>query len=100
VKIFFNQVTIDRSQQFLKAHDFSYGKYVYLNLGAAVEGRRWVVGRFGELARLILKTTIWNITLGGESNEKKRALAILKQLNTLRTIEVCSQPILVNAGII
>ena len=100
MEIFFNQVTIDRSQQFLKAHDFSSGKYIYLNLGAAVEGRRWMVVRFVELARLILKTTPWNIILGGGPNEKNRALTILNQLNTPRAIEVCSQPILVNAGII
>ncbi|MDA8560970.1 glycosyltransferase family 9 protein [Nitrospinae bacterium] len=100
MEIFFNQVTIDRSQKFLKAHDFSSGKYIYLNLGAAVEGRRWMVGRFVELARLILKTTPWNIILGGGPNEKNRALTILNQLNTPRAIDVCSQPILVNAGII
>ena len=100
MEIFFDQTTIDKSQQVLKAHDFSPEKYVYLNLGAAIEGRRWMVGRFGELARLILKTTPWNIILGGGPNEKIRARTILNQLNTPRAIEVCSQPILVNAGII
>jgi ADP-heptose:LPS heptosyltransferase len=100
MEIFIDQVTIDRSKQVLKAHDFSPGKYIYLNLGAAVEGRRWMVERFGQLARLILKTTPLNIILGGGPNEKKRALTILNQLNTSRAIEVCSQPILVNAVII
>jgi ADP-heptose:LPS heptosyltransferase len=100
MEIFFDQVTIDRIEQVLKAHNFSPKKYVYLNLGAAVEARRWMVARFDQLARLILKTTPWNIILGGGPNEKKRALTILKQLNTPRAIEVCSQPILVNAGII
>jgi ADP-heptose:LPS heptosyltransferase len=100
MEIFFDQVTIDRMQQILSSHGFSPGKYVYLNLGAAVEVRRWMVGRFGELARLILKTTPLNIILGGGPNEKKRALTILNQLNTSRAMEVCSQPILVNARII
>lgn len=100
MEIFFDQVTIDRVQQILNSQGFSSGKYVYLNLGAAVEGRRWMVGRFGELASLILKTTPWNIILGGGPNEKKRALTILNQLNTFRVMEVCSQPILVNARII
>jgi ADP-heptose:LPS heptosyltransferase len=100
MEIFFDQITIDRSQQVLKAHDFSSGKYIYLNLGAAVEGRRWMVERFRELASRILKTTSWNIILGGGPKEKKRAITILNQLNTPRAIEVCSQPILVNAKII
>jgi hypothetical protein len=52
IEIFFDQVTIDRSQHFSKAHDFGSGKYVYLNLGARVEGRRWMVGRFGELEKV------------------------------------------------
>ena len=46
MEIYFDQVTLDKSRQFLDAHDFSSGKYVYLNLGAAVESRRWMVDRF------------------------------------------------------
>jgi len=98
MEIFFDQATLARSQQILLAHDFSPGKYVYLNLGAAVESRRWMVDRFIELANRILKTT--NIILGGGPNEKKRALTILNELNTRRVVEVCSQPIMVNAAII
>ena len=63
MEIFFNQATLDKSQQILKAHGFS--QYVYLNLGAAVESRRWMVDCFIELANRILKTTSWNIVLGG-----------------------------------
>ncbi len=100
MEIFFDQVTSDRSKEILKAHNFDSGKYVYLNLGAAVESRRWMVERFAELASRILKTTSWNIILGGGPNEKKRALTILNQLNTFRVIEVCDQPIRVNANII
>ena len=98
MEIFFDPATIDRAQNFLQAHDFSPGKYVYLNLGAAIESRRWMVDRFIELASRILKTT--NIILGGGPNEKKRALTILNELNTRRVVEVCSQPILLNADII
>jgi ADP-heptose:LPS heptosyltransferase len=100
MEIFFDRVTIDSAHNFLHAHDFSPEKYVYLNLGAAVESRRWMVDRFIELASQILNTTPWNIILGGGPNEKKRAMIILNKLNTLRAIEVCSQPILVNAEII
>ena len=98
MEIFFNQATLDKSQQILKAHGFS--QYVYLNLGAAVESRRWMVDCFIELANRILKTTSWNIVLGGGPDEKERGRVILNQLNTSRVMEVCSQPILVNANII
>ena len=54
MEIFFDQVTLDRSQQILKSHNFSPGKYVYLNLGASVEKRRWKVEHFIELASQIL----------------------------------------------
>ena len=100
MEIFFDQATKDSSQQFLKEHGFVPKKYVYLNLGAAVESRRWMVERFTELAGRILKTTSWNILLGGGPNEKQRAITILNQLNTSRAIEVCSQPIMFNASII
>jgi ADP-heptose:LPS heptosyltransferase len=98
MEIFFDQATLDKSRQILKAHDFS--QYVYLNLGAAVESRRWMVDRFAELARRILKTTSWKIILGGGPDEKKRALTILTQLKTPRAMEVCDHPLLVNADII
>ena len=98
MEIFFNQATLDKSQQILKTHGFS--QYVYLNLGAAVESRRWMVDCFMELANRILKTTSWNIVLGGGPDEKERGRVILNQLNTSRVMEVCSQPILVNADII
>ena len=98
MEIFFDQAALDKSQQILKAHGFS--QYVYLNLGAAVESRRWMVDRFIELATRILNTTSWRIILGGGPDEKKRAQTILAQLNTSRAVEVCSQPILVNADII
>ena len=100
MEIFFDQATIDKSQNFLQVHGFSPGKYVYLNLGAAVESRRWMVERFCELASRVLKTTSWNIVLGGGPNEKKRALNISKELNTARVVEVCSQSVMVNADII
>lgn len=100
MEIFFDQATIDRSQKLLESHGFSPGKYVYLNLGAAVEGRRWMVERFSELAARILKTTSCDIILGGGPNEKNRAVTILNQLNTSRATEVCSQPLMVNADII
>ena len=45
MEIFFDQGTLDRSQQILKSHNFSPGKYVYLNLGASVEKKRWMVAR-------------------------------------------------------
>jgi ADP-heptose:LPS heptosyltransferase len=98
MEIFFDQATLDQSQQILKAHGFS--QYVYLNLGAAIESRRWMVDRFIELANRILMTTSWNIVLGGGPDEKKRGRTILNQLNTSRVMEVCSQPIMVNASII
>ena len=91
MEIFFNQATLDKSQQILKTHGFS--QYVYLNLGAAVESRRWMVDCFLELANRILKTTSWNIVLGGGPDEKERGRVILNQLNTSRVMEVCSQPI-------
>lgn len=100
MEIFFDQDTLDNSQKILEAHGFDPGKYVYLNLGAAVESRRWMVDRFAKLAVRILKTTDWNIVLGGGSNEKKRGLTILNELNSSRIVEVCSQSIMVNAGII
>ena len=98
MEIFFDQATLDQSQQILKAHGFS--QYVYLNLGAAIESRRWMVDRFIELANRILMTTSWNIVLGGGPDEKERGRTILNQLNTSRVMEVCSQPIIVNASII
>jgi ADP-heptose:LPS heptosyltransferase len=100
MEIFIDQATKDKSQQFFQTHDFSPGKYIYLNLGAAVESRRWMVERFSALASRILKTTSWNIILGGGPDEKKRAFTILNQVNSSRVKEVCSQPVLVNADLI
>jgi ADP-heptose:LPS heptosyltransferase len=100
MEIFFDPNTRDKTQEILKAGSFNSKKYVYLNLGAAVESRRWMVDRFAELARRILTTTSWSIILGGGPHEKERGLTILNQLNTPRVMEVCSQPILVNANII
>jgi ADP-heptose:LPS heptosyltransferase len=73
MEIFFNQSALDKSQQIMEAEGINPGKYVYLNLGAAVESRRWVVDRFMELARLILKKTSWKIILGGGPAEKNKA---------------------------
>ena len=73
MEIYFNQVTLDKSQQILKTHGFSPGKYIYLNLGAAVESRRWMVDHFIELAKRILNRTSLNIVLGGGPDEKRRA---------------------------
>ena len=101
MEIYFNQATLDKSRQFLDAHDFSPGKYIYLNLGASVERKRWMVERFMELAKRILKKTSLNIILGGGGPEdKKRSLTILNQLNSSRVVGVCSQPLIVNASII
>ena len=100
MEIYFDRATLDKSQQFLDAHDFSPGKYVYLNLGGSVESKRWMVDRFMALAHRILKTTSWKIILGGGPADKKQGLTILNQLDTLRVMEVCSQPIMVNASII
>ena len=100
MEIYFDRATLDKSQQFLDAHDFSPGKYVYLNLGAAVESRRWMVDRFMELAHRILKTTSWKIILGGGPVEKKQGLNILNQLNTSRVVGVCDKPLMVDASII
>lgn len=100
MEIFFDPGTLKQSQQILEAGRIIPGKYVYLNLGAAVESRRWMVDRFAELAKRILQTTSWNIILGGGPNEKERGLKILNQLNDPRVLEVCNQPILVNANII
>ena len=98
MEIFFDQAALDKSQQILKAHGFS--QYVYLNLGAAIESRRWMADRFTELAKRILKTTPWKIILGGGPAEKKQSLNILNQLNSSRVVGVCSQPLIVNASII
>ena len=100
MEIYFNQATLDKSRQFLDAHDFSPEKYIYLNLGAAVESRRWMADRFTELAKRILKTTPWKLILGGGPAEKKQSLNILNQLNSSRVVGVCSQPLVVNASII
>lgn len=100
MEIYFDQSTLDKSQQILETGGIHPGKYVYLNLGAAVESRRWMVDRFIELAQRILKTTSWNIILGGGPKEKQRGLTVLNQLNSSRVMEVCSQPLLVNANII
>ncbi len=101
MEIFFDQVTLDRAQQILQAHGFSPGKYVYLNLGASVERKRWMVERFSELASRILKTTSWNIVLGGGGpDDKKRVRTILSQLNSRRIVEDCSHPLKVSASVI
>ena len=100
MEIYFNQATLDKSRQFLDAHDFSPGKYIYLNLGASVERKRWMADRFTELAKRILKTTPWKLILGGGPAEKKQSLNILNQLNSSRVVGVCSQPLIVNASII
>ncbi len=100
MEIFFDQNSQEKAQQTLEAHGFSSGKYVYLNLGAAVESRQWMVERFIELANRILKKTSWNIILGGGPDEKKRSLSILSLLNSSRVMEVCSLPLMMDASII
>ena len=101
MEIFFDQVTLDRSQQILKSHNFSPGKYVYLNLGASVEKKRWMVESFIELSRRILKKTSWNIMLGGGGpDDQKRSQAILNQLNSPRVSADCIHSLMVSASII
>jgi ADP-heptose:LPS heptosyltransferase len=101
MEIFFDQVTLDRSQEILKSHNFSPGKYVYLNLGASVEKRRWKVEHFIELASQILKKTSWNIMLGGGgTDDQKRSQAILNQLNSPRLSADCIHSLMVSASII
>ena len=101
MEIFFDQASLDRSKQILQAHGFSPRKYVYLNLGASIEKRRWMVERFSELASRILKKTPWNIMLGGGGPEDhKRSLAILSQLNSPRVSTDCSYSLMVSASII
>ena len=101
MEIFFNQATLDRSQQILKSHNFSPGKYIYLNLGASVEKKRWKLECFIELASQILKKTSWNIMLGGGGpDDQKRSQAILNQLNSPRVSTDCMCSLMVSASII
>ena len=100
MEIFFDQDTLDSSQKILKEFNFVKGEYIYLNLGASVESRRWMVDSFFKLASRILNITPWNIILGGGPNEQNRAHTILGQLDRTRVAEVCSQPLIVNADII
>ena len=101
MEIFFDQATLDRSQQILKSHNFSPGKYVYLNLGASVEKRRWKLEYFVKLASQILKKTPWNIMLGGGGpDDQKRSKSILNQLNSPRISADCMHSLMVSASII
>ena len=100
MEIFFDTFTLEKADQILQVPGFNSREYAYLNLGAAVESRRWRVNRFVELAEQILKVTSWSIILGGGPQEKSHALEAIKFLNNPRVIEVCSQPIRVNANII
>ena len=100
MEIFFDSNTVKKSEQVLRSNGFKYGEYVYLNLGAAKESRLWMVDRFIELAERLLQATSLGIILGGGPEQKKRALDIKNCLNNHRVIEVCSQPIRINAKII
>ena len=100
MEIFFDPPTLKKADQILEVSGFNSREFAYLNLGAALESRRWMVDRFIELAKRILETTSWSIILGGGPQEKKRALAIFNYLKIPRVMEVCSQPIIVNANII
>ena len=100
MEIFLDQATLDSSTKLLKKHNFVAGEYIYLNLGASSERKRWMFDRFKELVNRILKETSLNIILGGGPDYKNRAQKIEKELNTIRVVEVCSQPILVSADII
>jgi ADP-heptose:LPS heptosyltransferase len=100
MEIFFDPATLKKSEQILQSHGFNSREYVYLNLGAAVESRRWMVDRFIELAKRILQSTSKSIILGGGSREKKSALEILNHFKIPRLMEVCSHPIRINASII
>ena len=98
--IFFDPNTLKKVDRILQAPGFNSRDFAYLNLGAALESRRWMIDRFIELSQRILKATSWSIVLGGGPQEKKRALDIYNYLNNPRIIEVCSQPIRANANII
>ena len=101
MEIFFDQVSLDRSKFFLQELGFSPRKYVYLNLGASVEKRRWMVERFSELAKRILNETPWNVILGGGGpDDHKRSLTILGELNSPRISTDCSHPLMVSASVI
>jgi len=100
MEIFLDPAALDRAQKLLHKHDFISGKYIYLNLGAAVEGRRWMPDRFTALAKRILEKTSCNIILGGGPHEKSRGHAVLSQIDSPRAIEVCDQPLMVNASLI
>ena len=100
MEIFFDSLTSKKADQILQAQGFNSKEFVYLNLGAAEESRRWMIDRFMELGKRILQATSWSIILGGGPQEKKRALETLNSLNNPRVMEVCNQPLRVNANII
>lgn len=100
MEIFFDPLTLKKSEQILQSPGFNSREYVYLNLGAAVESRRWMADRFIELAKKILNATSWSVVLGGGPKEKSCALDILRNLNVSRLMEVCGQPIKINASVI
>ena len=89
--IFFDPPTLKKANQILQTAGFNSMKFAYLNLGAAEESRRWMVDRFIELSKRILKATSWSIVFGGGPQEKRRALQTLNALNNPRVMEVCSQ---------
>ena len=100
MEVLFDTLTLEKVDQILQIPGFNSREFAYLNLGAAAESRRWMVDRFIELAKQFLNATSWSIILGGGPQEKKHALEALKFLNNPRVMEVCSQPIRVNANII
>ena len=100
MEIFFTSNTVKESEKVLQSNGFNHREFVYLNLGAAKESRLWMIDRFIELVERILQETSWSIILGGGSEQKKRALEIINHLKNHRVMEVCGQPIKVNASII
>lgn len=98
--IFFDSITLQKSEQILQSNGFNSEEYIYINLGAAVEGRRWRIDRFKELVERILQETSWSAVLGGGPEVKSRALDVFNHFKNPRVMNVCSQPIRVSASII
>ena len=84
MEIFFNDEERREANGFMEKKSLSPQNYIYINIGASGEHRRWPEDRFLQLAKMILEETNYKVILGGGPGEKQALGNMITELDPER----------------
>ena len=96
--LFFNDRDRSTGVEFLARNKIV--EFVYINIGASLQHKRWSADRFTALAKKILETTAYHVVLGGGPEEAEIVESIKSKLNSVRVAHSYDRPIRDNAWLI